>query len=121
MRLVVIGIALLLLVTTGGYATALTTGTISALGGGSSNVAHCQVVDYDVAVSDTISSVNANVECDLTGTYSVDATVTSGSSGSGQTTGVSLTAGVPLVVAITISPSVTISATTYSADIQVKN
>ena len=54
--------------------------TAKDLSGGTDNVTHCQVIDYDIPASDTISSVNANVECDITGSYNVDATVTSGAS-----------------------------------------
>ena len=96
------------------------TPTAKGLSGGSDNVTHCQVIDYDIAASDTISSVNANVECDITGSYNVDATVTSGASTGNGTTAASLTANTPLVVAVTISPSVSIGSSTYDADIQVK-
>ena len=74
--------------------------------------------DYDVAASDTITAVNALVECDISGTYTVDATVTSGSSGSGQNSA-SFTAGVPQSVAITLGSSVGITASTYDVAVHV--
>ena len=58
----------MLLVSSVAYAASMT-GTVKTLGGGSSSVPHCQVLDYDIAASDTITSVNANVECDIGGTY----------------------------------------------------
>ena len=118
MRPFVIGIVVLLLVSSVAYAASMT-GTVKTLGGGSSSVPHCQVLDYDIAASDTITSVNANVECDIGGTYKVSASVNSGAC-SGETTGVVLTGGTPLVVAVSISPSVTISGSTYDVDLQVK-
>ena len=118
MRLLVVGAALIALVTVGAYSAAIT-GTATTLGGGTDNVAHCQVIDYDIPASDTVTTINANVVCDLTGSYTVDATVTSGSSGTGQTA-TSLTANTPLVVAVSISPNVTIGSSTYTADIRVK-
>ena len=118
MRVLLIAIVAVAVVTVGAYSAAIT-GTAKTLGGGTDNVAHCQVIDYDIPASDTITTINANVECDLTGSYTVDATVTSGSSGSGQTA-TSLTANTPLVVAVSISPSVTIGSSTYTADVRVK-
>ena len=108
----------MVLVATIAHATPLTS-TISAIGGATATVPHCQVQDYYIAANDTISTVNALVECDTTGTYKVSATVTSGASGSGETTGVSLTADIALSVAVSISPSVTIGSQTYDVDIQV--
>ena len=96
------------------------TPTTKTLSGGTDTVAHCQVQDYDIAASDTISSVNTQVECDVTGSYNVSATVTSGASTGSGTTPASLTAGTPLTVAVSISPSVSIGSSTYDADIQVK-
>ena len=119
MRYLVIAITLVVIVATLAYAVPLGTVTVKAIGGGSDNVAHCQVQDYDIAASDTITSINAKVECDITGSYNVTATVTSGASnGSGQSA-VSLTAGVPQTVGITLGSSVTIGSQTYDADIQV--
>ena len=121
MRYLILAIVLVVLVATVAYAAPFgTTPTVKALVGGTDNVAHCQVIDYDVAVSDIISSVNANVECDLSGSYNVDATVTSGASNTTGTAPVTLTANTPQVVAVAISPSVTISSSTYNADVQVK-
>ena len=97
-----------------------TTPTAKTLSGGTDNVAHCQVQDYDIAASDTISSVNTQVECDITGSYNVDVTVTSGASSGSGSTPASLTAGTPLTVAVTISPTVSIGSSTYDADIQVR-
>ena len=94
--------------------------TTKNLSGGTDNVGHCQVQEDDIAASDTITSINAKVECDITGSYNVTATVTSGASNGTGTSAASLTAGTPLTVAITISPSVTIGSSTYDADIQVK-
>ena len=118
MRPFLLGIVVLLLVSSVAYAASMT-GTVKSLGGGSSSVPHCQVLDYDIAALDTISSVNANVECDVGGTYKVTASVNSGA-GSGETTGVVLTAGNPSPVTIGISPEVTISGSTYDVDLQVK-
>ena len=118
MRLLIIGAMLVMVVTVGAYSAAIT-GTAKTLGGGTDNVAHCQVIDYDIPAADTITTINANVECDLTGSYTVDATVTSGASGTGQTA-TSLTAGTPLVVAVGISPNVTIGSSTYTVDVRVK-
>lgn len=118
MRYIVIVGFLVVLTASVAYATALSP-VVKALGGGTATVPHCQVLDYDIAASDVISSVNANVECDVSGTYNVKATVTSGSSGTGTTSSVSLTANTPLVVAVSISPSVTIGSSTYNVDIEV--
>ena len=99
------------------YAASIT-GTAKALGGGTDSVPHCQVQKYDIPASDTISSINVRVECDITGTYDVDVTVTSGaSSGSGQNAGVSLTADTPSTVGVTISPSVAIGSSTYDVEV----
>lgn len=117
-RLVMVAI-LLAAVVTPVYADAMS-GSTKPLGGGSSPVAHCQVLDYSIAASDTISSVNAQVKCDVTGSYIVTATVASGiNSGSGQQSA-SLTAGTPQTVAVSISPSVPINGSTYSTDLLVK-
>ena len=118
-RIALITIAVML-VATGAFSASMATGTIKMLGGGTDSVAHCRVLDYDIA-SDTIGSVNANVECDLTASYTVEATVNSGASSTTGQTATSLTANTPLVVAVTISPSVTISGSTYDIDIRVKN
>ena len=122
MRYVLIAGFLVVLAASIAYAAPFgSTPTTKTLSGGTDNVAHCQVIDYDVAASDTISSVNANVECDLGGSYNVDATVTSPGASTGTGTGpVTLVANTPQVVAIAISPSVTIGSSTYNADIQVK-
>lgn len=80
---------------------------------------HCQVIDYSIAASDTISSVNAQVVCTVGGSYNVTAAVSSGASnGSGQNSA-TLSADVPQTVAVSISPSVAIGSSTYDADIQV--
>ena len=119
MKFLVIAITLVAMVATLAYATPLGSVAVKAIGGGTDNVAHCQVQNHDIAASDTITSINAQVECDLTGSYNVTATVTSGASnGSGQSAA-SLTADTPLTVAISISPSVTIGSQTHDADIQV--
>ena len=89
-------------------------------GAGSDSVPHCQVQDYDIAASDTISSVNTQVECDLTGSYNVTATVTSGAStGDGQQAA-SLTAGTPLTVSVAISPSVAITGDACNVEVLLK-
>ena len=120
MRKLIIGLVIFGVVAVGVYAAPLTTGTIKTIGGGTDTAAHCQVQDYDIAASDTISSINALVECDITGTYDVTATVTSGTSSSGTNAGVSLTAGSPLSVTVTLGASVTISSSAYTVDVQVK-
>ena len=110
---------LLVLVASLAYASPMTVNTIGVLGGGTDTVAHCQVLDYDIAASDTITSVNTKVECDVTGSYTVNVTATSGaSSGSGQAAA-SLTANTPATLAISISPSVSIGSSTYNADVSV--
>ena len=118
MKRITIVVVLMALAMTIAYAASIT-GTAKALGGGTDSVPHCQVQKYDIPASDTISSINVRVECDITGTYDVDVTVTSGaSSGSGQTTGVSLTADIPFTVTnITISPSVAIGSSTYDVEV----
>ena len=118
MKIIGILLALLVLASTGVFAASIT-GTTKALGGGNDTVPHCQVQQYDIPASDSISSINVRVECDITGTYDVDVTVTGASSGSGQNTGVSLTADTPSTVGVTIAPSVTIGSSTYDADITV--
>ena len=116
----IIFVGLVVLLTAGVAYSAAMTGTAKMLGGGSDDVPHCQVLDYNVPASGAISSVNANVKCDLTRSYTVTSTVTSGAaSGSGETAA-SLTANTPQVVAVTISPSVAITGTTYNVDILVK-
>ncbi|MBI2936081.1 MAG: hypothetical protein HYY31_04660 [Chloroflexi bacterium] len=120
MRIKVLGILVIGILAATGVFSASMTGSTKMLGGGSDNVAHCQVLDSTIPASDTISSVDANVKCDLTGSYNVTATVTSGaSSGSGQGAA-SLTANVAQVVAVSISPSVTIGSSTYTADVLVQ-
>ena len=118
MRPFVAGIVVLLLVSSIAYAASMT-GTVKSIGGGTDTVPHCQVLDYVIAASDTISSINAQVECDVAGTYTVTASVNSGA-GSGSL-GVTLSANTPATVTgITITPSVTITGSSYTADIQVK-
>ena len=119
MRTLILGITLLVLVASLAYAAPMTVGTIGVLGGGTDTVAHCQVLNYDVAASDTITSVNANVECDVTGSYTVNATAISGASSGSGSSAASLTANTPLTVAVTISPSVSIGSSTYDMDISV--
>ena len=119
MRALIIGISLLVLVATLAYAAPMTAGTIKTLGGGTDTVAHCQVLDYDIAASDTITAVNANVECDVTGSYTVNATVTSGASNNSGQAAASLTADTPLVVAVTLGASVSIGSQTYYADVSI--
>ena len=117
MKTITIVVVLMALAMTIAYSASIT-GTARALGGGSDSVPHCQMQKYDIAASDTISSINVRVECDITGTYIVDVTVTSGaSSGSGQTIGVGLTADTPATVGVTISPSVTIGSSTYDVEV----
>ena len=96
------------------------TSTTRLLGAGSDSAPHCQVQDYDIAASDTISSINTQVGCDLTRSYNVTATVTSGAStGDGQQAA-SLTAGTSLTVAVAISPSVAITGDAYKVEVLVK-
>ena len=110
-------VVLMALLITIAYSASIT-GSAKALGGGTDSVPHCQVQQDDIPASDTISSINVRVECDITGTYIVDVTVTSGaSSGSGQNTGVSLTADTPSTVGVTIAPTVSIGNSTYDAEI----
>ena len=116
-----LGIAGVLLILAGATAayTASITGAPKLLGGtGAGSVPHCQVQDYDIPASDTITTVNALVECDISATYTVDATVTSGSSGSGQNSA-SFTAGVPQSIAITLGASVSITGSTYDVAVHV--
>ena len=119
MKTISIVIVLMALAMTIAYSASIT-GTARVLGGGTDSVPHCQVQQYDIPASDTISSINAMVECDITGTYDVTATVTSGTSSSGTNAGVSLTAGSPLSVTVTLGASVTISSSAYTVDVQVK-
>lgn len=79
MKTITIAIVLMALAMTIAYA-ASATGTAKALGGGNDTVPHCQAQQYDIPASDTISSVNVRVECDITDTYIVDETVTPGAS-----------------------------------------
>ena len=58
----ILGMTLLVLVATIFYAAPMTVSTITALGGGTDTVAHC----------DTNASANANVGCDVTGIDIVD-------------------------------------------------
>jgi len=122
MRYIVIVGFLVVLTASVDYATGFGSAPVAkALGGGTANVEHCQVLDYYIASLDTISSINADVQCDTTGTYDVNATVNSpgASSGTGANTGVSFTANVSQLVTITISPSVAIGSLTYDADVYV--
>ena len=119
MRKIVVAIGVLVALATIAYAAPITGNTFKMIGGGTDAVAHCQVIDYDIAASDTISIVNANVECDITDSYTVSATVTSGASNTSGQTATSLTANTPLVVAVTISPSVTLGSQTYDVDVRV--
>lgn len=119
MRLLVVGVILVVMAATGAFSASMT-GSSKPLGGGSDTVPRCQVLEYSIAASDTISSVNAQVKCDTTGSYTATTTVASGAaSGSGQTA-VSLTANTAAAVAITISPSVAISGSSYNVDLLMK-
>ena len=117
MRLIMTVVVFLLLVT-GVASSAAMTGTAGTVGGGSDTVPHCQVLDYDVAASDTISSVNAQVVCDESGSFTVTASVNSGA-GTGQQ-GVALTADIAAGVSIAISPSVGISGSACTVSLQVQ-
>ena len=122
MRYLAITLFLVVAVATVADSASFSMGTIKTLGGGSDTVAHCQVLDYSVAASDTISSVDAQVVCTKGGSYNVTATVTSpgASTGTGQQSA-TLTADAPQSVTVAISPSVLIGSSTYDADVQVIN
>ena len=119
MRLIVIGIIVLTVIGVAINAASMT-GNANTLGSGSSTVPHCQVRKYSIAASDTISSVNADVRCDTTGSYNVTATVTSGAASGMGTTSASLTGGSTSTVSVAISPSVSISSSTYNVDVLIK-
>ncbi|MCH7713487.1 MAG: hypothetical protein IIC99_07675 [Chloroflexi bacterium] len=118
MRYLAIIMFLVVLGATMAYAAPISVGVIKSLGGGTAAVPHCQVLNYSIAASDTISSIDAQVQCSVSGNYNVTATVTSGTSGSGQNSA-TLTADTPQTVTVAISPSVSIASSTYDADIQV--
>ena len=122
MRNLAIILFLVAAVATTAYSASISMGTIKALGGGSDTVAHCQVLAYSIAASETITSVDAKIVCTEGGSYNVTATVTSpgASTGSGQNSA-TLSADTPQTVTVTISPSVTIGSSTYDADVQVIN
>ena len=119
MKYLVIVFALVVLSATLAYAAPLDSVSVKAIAGASMTVPHCTVLYHSIAASDTITSVTANVVCDTSATFDVNATVTSGSSGTG-TTSTAFTADVTSTVAITISPSVTIGSKTYDVDINVR-
>ena len=122
MRRLVIGLTLLVLIATAAYAAPMSVGTVKAVGGVTISVPHCQVLNYYIAASDTISGVNANVSCDTTASFNINATVNSGASSESGSSGlIAFTADVPQLVAIAISPSVTISGQAYDAVVTVRN
>ena len=94
------------------------TPTVKALAGGTASVPHCQVLDFSIASSDTITSVNTNAVCDVTDSFNVNATVISGASGSGSTL-VAFTTDVTEAVAVSNS-SVSIGSQVYDVDINVR-
>ena len=121
MRLAIVAMIVMVLGGTLAYAAPFgSTPTVKALAGGTATVPHCQVLDFNIAASDTITSVNANVVCDTSDSFNVNATVTSGaSSGSGSTL-VAFTADVTEAVAVSISPSVVIGNQVYDIDVNVR-
>ena len=121
MRLAIAAIIIMVLAGTAVYAAPFgSTPTVNALAGGTTTVPHCQVLDFSIAASDTITSVNTNVVCDTTDSFNVDATVNSGaSSGSGSTL-VEFTADLTEPVVVGISPSVAIGSQVYDIDINVR-
>ena len=118
--LIIVGVLAVLLAT---FAqSAAMTGTSKMLGGsGDSSVPHCQVTTSPVTVaSDAITATNPTVECDQTGTYTVQSTVAAGASSSTNSNSIALTANTPAAVSITVSPSVSISAeTSYTVTYEV--
>ena len=120
MRLVIAAMIIMVLAGSLAYAAPFgSTPTVKALAGGTASVPHCQVLDFSIAASDTITSVNANVVCDVTDSFNVNATVYSGaSSGSGSTL-VAFSTDVTEAVAVSNS-SVTIGSQAYNVDINVR-
>ena len=119
MRNLAVIMFLLVLGATLAYSAPISGSIMKSLGGGTATVPHCQVLDYYIAASDTISSVNARVLCSVGGNYNVTAAVGSGaSSGTGQNSA-TLTADTPQTVSVSISPSVSIGNSTYNTDLQV--
>ena len=123
MRRLVIGLTLLVLIATAAYAAPMS-GTVKAVGGTTVSVPHCRVLDYAIAASDTISGVNANVKCDTTASFNVNATVNSGASSESASELIAFTADVAQVVTINsvdgLTP-VTISAQAYDVVVTVRN
>ncbi len=118
-RYILMGLALLVLASTIAYAAPFgSTPTVKAIAGGTTVVNHisgsvCQLEASEAAGSITggstgtvINTVNVTVNCDATGSYLTEVTVTSGASTSVNSSTDSLTANTPQVVSITISPTV---------------
>ena len=120
MRRLILGLFIFAAMVTAAYASPMT-GTVKALGGATTSVAHCQVLYYSIPASDTITTVNANVECDTTASFTVNASIHSGATTGTGSNAASFTAGTPQVVTISISPSVPITSQTYDATFTVKN
>jgi len=124
MRRLVIVLTLVVLIATAAYAVPISVDTVKALGGVTVSVAHCRVLDYNIAANDTISGVNANVKCDTTASFNVTATVHSGASTQSASELVAFTADVAQVVTIDsvdgLTP-VTISAQLYDIAVTVRN
>ena len=121
MRLAIVAMMVMVLGGTLAYAAPFGSApTVKALAGGTTNVPHCQVLDFSIAASDTITSVNANVVCDTSDSFNVNATVASGASSESGSTLVAFTADVPEAVAVSISPSVTIASQAYNIDVNVR-
>lgn len=121
MRLALVAIIVLVLGGTLAYAAPFgSTPTVNALAGGTTNVPHCQVLDFNIAASDTITAVNANVVCDTTASFNVKATVNSGAASESGSTLVAFTADVTETVAVGISPPVSIGDNAYDIDINVR-
>ena len=122
MRLAIVATIIMVLGGTLAYAAPFgSTPSVKALAGGTASVPHCQVLDFTVAASDTISTVNANVVCDATGSFNVKATVNSpGATSRSGTTLVAFTADVTEAVVVTLGQSVSIGSQAYDIDINVR-
>lgn len=114
MRKILVLIGILVLSSSAVYAASIPSTNVRPMGGGSDSVPRCQVRQYTIAASGSISSISTTVRCTAGGSYSVSATFKSGaSSGSGSVTA-ALSANTNTNISIPISPSVSISGNAYS-------
>ena len=120
-KFVAVGVVLAALIVVGAIYSSGMTGSAKALGGGGDGVALCQVRSYTISTSGPITSVTPTVRCNVSGTYTVSATVTSGPSSGLGSASQALAANTNTAVAITIGPSVPITGSAYNVVFSIRD